>query len=81
MGQALTAADGLGFPNIWRAAAVTALTGFQFAIACNQPGMPPVGTNELEMKANGNKKMNPIDCADSGPLLFSPKHAAAQDSE
>ncbi len=38
MGQALIDADGFGLCQSWRAAAVTALTGFQSATACSQTG-------------------------------------------
>ena len=81
MGQADTEADGLGFPNSCRAPAVTALTGFQSAIAWSQPGMCSVGTRALEMKASGNRTMNPNEAADSGLLLFKPTQAATHERE
>ena len=43
MGQAESELDGFGLPNRVRTAAVTALTGFQSAMVCSQPGMPVVG--------------------------------------
>lgn len=58
---------GFGFPNKFRQAAVTALTGFQSAIARSHAGcIPWVGTNALEMAAIGNVMMRPIPWADSG---------------
>src|SRR5262245_17664914 len=68
IGQARTIADGFGFPQRWRSAAQTALTGFQFAMACSQPGMCSVGTMALETKASGNSTMKPKEAADSGLL-------------
>ena len=79
MGQAPMLPDGFGFPRRWRAAAVTALTGFQSAMVCNQVGMCWVGTMALETKASGNRTMRPRDWADSGPLEASPRQAQAQD--
>jgi hypothetical protein len=48
IGQAWTAPDGLGSAHRTLAAATTALTGFQVAIACSQPGMCWVGTIALD---------------------------------
>jgi hypothetical protein len=48
IGQALIDADGFGLSQSWRAPAVTALTGFQSAMACSQPGMCWVGTIALD---------------------------------
>jgi len=81
MGHALTAADGLGLPHRCLVPAQTALTGFQLAMACIQPGMCSVGTMALDTKANGNRTMNPNDAADSGLFEFRPTHAAIHVSE
>ena len=81
IGQALIDADGFGFCQSWRAAAVTALTGLQSAMACSQPGMCWVGTSALDTNASGNSTMNPNEAADSGLLLLSPTHAATHDRE
>ena len=81
MGHAWMVADGFGFPQRFRAPAVTALTGFQSAIACNHPGMCCVGTMAFETKASGNRTMKPNEAADSGLLLLSPTHAAIHDNE
>ena len=43
-----------GLPNSCRQAAVAALTGFQSATACSQPGIPPVGTKEFDSMVTGN---------------------------
>ena len=51
------------------------------AMSANRLGMPAVGTGELEMKANGKRKMRPSDCAEPGPLLLRPKPAVALDNE
>jgi hypothetical protein len=72
MGQALIAAAGLGFPNSWRLAAVTALTGFQPAMTRSTCGTGWVGTSALETAASGNRITRPMPCADSGPLLTMP---------
>ena len=48
MGHACTNAEGLGLPKSSRAAAVTALTGFQLATARRAAGMWAVGTSALE---------------------------------
>src|SRR5690349_15936757 len=55
MGQAWMAAEGLGLPNRWRAAAVTALTGFQSAMTLRTAGMRWVGTSPLDTMARGNR--------------------------
>src|SRR5215813_3373085 len=81
IGQASIDADGFGLSQSWRAPAVTALTGFQSAMACSQPGMCWVGTMALDTNASGNSTMNPNEAADSGLLLLSPTHAATHDSE
>src|SRR5215470_9620063 len=81
IGQALIDADGFGLSQSWRAPAVTALTGFQSAAACSQPGMCWVGTIALDTNASGNSTMNPNEAADSGLLLLSPTHAATHDNE
>src|SRR5277367_309842 len=57
IGQAGIDADGFGLSQSWRAAAVTALTGFQSAMACSQPGMCWVGTSALDTNARGNSTM------------------------
>ena len=81
MGQAWTTDDGFGLPHRCRVPAQTALTGFQFAMACIHPGMCNVGTMALETKDNGNRTMNPNDAADSGLLELRPTHAAIHVSE
>ncbi len=72
IGQARIDADGFGLSQSWRAPAVAALTGFQFATACSQPGMYWVGTSTLDTNASGNSTMNLNEAADSGLLLLSP---------
>jgi hypothetical protein len=52
MGQAWMVAEGLGLPHRLRAAAVTALTGFQSAMTLSTAGMRWVGTSPLETMAN-----------------------------
>src|ERR1700723_3602449 len=79
MGQTWTVDDGLGLPKSTRHPAVTALTGFQSAMAWSHPGMWVVGTRAFEMKARGNSAMNPNEAADSGPLLLRPTKAATQE--
>ena len=51
LGQARMVADGLGSAHRCRAAAVTALTGFQSAMARKTAGMCPVRTRALETNA------------------------------
>ena len=80
IGQASMVADGLGLWNSGRAAAVTALTGFQLAIVCRIGGMWAVGTSALETNAIGNRITSPIPCADSGLLLTMPTQAQAHES-
>src|SRR5262245_47811222 len=75
IGQAPLVADGLGLWKSRRAAAVTALTGFQSATVRTKAGMFPVGTTALEMKASGKRITSPTPCADSGPLLTMPRQA------
>src|ERR1700728_339109 len=79
IGHAETVLDGLGLPNRCRTAAVTALTGFQLAIAWSQPGIPAVGTSAFDTMARGNKMMSPTPWADSGPFETIPRHAHAQE--
>ena len=55
-------------PHSSRAPAQTALTGFQSAMACIQPGMSAVGTMALDTKASGNRTMKPNDAARLGAL-------------
>ena len=55
IGHACTMAEGFGLPHRSRAPATTALTGFQFATACSQPGMCWVGTKALETKVRGEQ--------------------------
>ena len=74
-----TVLDGLGFPNRSRTAAATALTGFQLAITCIQPGMPWVGTMAFETIASGNKTISPTPWADSGPFETMPRQAQPHD--
>ena len=62
-------------PHRSRAPATTALTGFQLATTCSQPGMCWVGTKALETNVSGNSTMKPNDAADSGLLEFSPTQA------
>ena len=76
MDQAGIVPEGFGFPHKTRVPAITALTGFHVAIACNHPGMCCVGTNALDTKVIGNSTMNPNDAADSGLFELSPTHAA-----
>ena len=52
-------AEGLGLPRRWRAAAVTALTGFQSAMTLSTAGMRWVGTSPLETMARGNRMTRP----------------------
>jgi hypothetical protein len=52
-GQGRLWAATLGLPKSWRHAATRALTGFQFAMARSQVGMPAVGTKALETMAMG----------------------------
>ena len=73
-------ADGFGLPNSVRAAAVTALTGFQLAIVCSHAGIPCVGTIALDTIASGKKMTSPMPCADSGPFDTIPRHAQAHES-
>src|ERR1700687_718885 len=61
IGQAWMAPEGLGLPHRSRAPAVTALTGFQSAMACSHPGMCCVGTMALDTKASGKSTMKPND--------------------
>src|SRR3954452_8768488 len=79
IGHACNCADGFGLPNKGRTAAVTALTGFQFAIVCNHPGIPEVGTMALDTMASGKRMISPMPWADSGPLETMPSEAQAQD--
>ncbi len=65
-------AEGFGFPKRLRAAAVTALTGFQSAMTRTTVGMRSVGTSALETNASGKRTIRPSPCADSGPLLRIP---------
>ena len=81
IGQAWMAADGFGFPQRCRAAAQTALTGFQSATACIHPGMCAVGTIAFETNASGNRTMKPNEAADSGLFEFMPTMEATQVSE
>ncbi len=67
-------------PHSPRAAAVTALTGFQLAIVRSTNGMCCVGTSALEMIASGKKITSPVPCADSGLWLTIPRHAHVHDS-
>src|SRR5271155_5433048 len=80
IGQAWMLADGFGLENSSRAAAVTALTGFQSAIVFNAAGMCSVGTSALDTIASGNSTTRPTLCADSGPLLIMPRQAQPHDS-
>ena len=80
IGHAEIELDGFGLPKKCRAAAVTALTGFQFAMTWSQPGIPDVGTIAFETMASGNKMMSPMPCADSGPFETMPRQAQAQES-
>jgi hypothetical protein len=48
-------------------------------MSCNQWGMPVVGTMALDTKAKGNRTINPIPCADSGPLDTMPRQAHPHD--
>ena len=79
IGQAPIEADGLGLPNSSRAAAATALTGFQSAIVRNTSGIRWVGTRAFDTNASGNRITSPVLWADSGPLLRMPRQAQAQD--
>ena len=81
IGQAWILADGFGLPHRSRAPAHTALTGFQSAMACIQPGMASVGTMALDTKARGNSTMKPNEAADSGLLEFMPTMAAIHVNE
>jgi hypothetical protein len=42
-------------------------------------GMRCVGTNAFETKASGNRITSPAPCADSGPLLRTPRQAQPHD--
>src|SRR6185437_7559549 len=79
MGQAWMVAEGLGLPHSWRAAVVTALTGFQSAMNLSTAGMRWVGTSALETMARGNRMTRPTPCADSGPLLTMPRQPQPHD--
>src|ERR1700735_1203573 len=79
MGQAWMPAGGLGFLNMSRAAAVTALTGFQLAMNLSTVGMRSVGTRALETMARGKRMTRPTPWADSGPLLTIPRQPQPQD--
>ena len=67
--QAWIDADGLGLSQSWRAAAVTALTGFQSAMACSQPGMCWVGTSAAIAAELPLYTTNPDDFAGLGHLV------------
>src|SRR5262245_62775779 len=79
IGQTPTAAEGFGLWKSSRAAAVTALTGFQSAIVRRTDGIRSVGTIALETIARGKTITRPIPCADSGPLLTIPMQAHIQE--
>ena len=64
-----------GSPNRSRAAAVTALTGFQSATVRNTAGMCWVGTSALETKASGKRMTSPTPCAGLGSLADMPRQA------
>ena len=82
IGQACTVAEGFGFPQSWRAAAVTALTGFQLAMACNQPGMCRVGhhgvRDEGQREQHDEVRTKP---PTPGSWSSMPTHAATHASE
>ena len=59
IGQSWMAADGFGLPKRSRAAAVTALTGFQSAMTRTTVGMRSVGTSALETNASGKRTIRP----------------------
>ena len=72
-------ADGFGLSNSCRAAAVTALTGFQSAIVRSTAGMCWVGTSALDTNDSGNSRISPRFCADSASLETIPRHAQTHD--
>src|SRR4051794_23921340 len=78
IGQVSIVPDGLGLPNSTRTDAVTALTGFQFAIVSSQLGMPCVGTNAFETNDSGKSTTNATPCAASGFCALIPRQALAQ---
>ncbi len=78
MGHTWIRPDGFGLPQRFRAAAHTALTGFQSAMVCIQLGMWSVGTMALETNVKGNSTMKPKDAADSGLFEFIPTMAVIQ---
>ena len=57
-----------GLPNNCRAAAATALTGFQSAIVRSQAGMPPVGTNTLDSMVTGKIRIEACAAVCSLPM-------------
>src|ERR1022692_6378 len=79
MGQAWMLADGFGLAQRWRAAAVTALTGFQSAMRRMAAGMCSVGTSALETIARGKRITGPMPWAVSGLLLATPRQVQPQD--
>jgi hypothetical protein len=68
----------VGVANRSRQEAATALSGFQFATARSQPGIPWVGTKAFETNDRGRKTMNPMAWAASGLARSMPAHAPAQ---
>src|SRR5450631_4185003 len=74
-----TGSRALVFPKSWRAAWVTADTGFQLAIARSGPGNPLVGTKGWATKLNGKMKMNEACCNTSGVGRRRPTQAMIHD--
>jgi len=75
-----TGSRALVFPKSWRAAWVTADTGFQLAMARSGPGNPLVGTKVLATKVNGKMTMNDACCTTSGLGTSRPTQAMIHDT-
>ena len=64
---------GLGFPNSWRVACVSALIGFHSAIGWSTSGSVAVGTNAFERKVSGKMMRKPSCCTVSTVGATSPR--------
>src|SRR3954454_18907361 len=67
-------------PNRSLVALITAVNGFQSAIALRKAGRVWVGTNAEEMKLSGNIQISPALCATSTLRAASPISAPTHDS-